>query len=103
MATMVKRSHPLWSLNDSDLELVMHLVLTSGSLKELAQIYGVSYPTIRSRLDQLIKRLRDVLEERESDAMIGLLDELVAKGEVTASAAQAIVEIHRREPNKRLC
>jgi hypothetical protein len=76
----------------------MHLVLTSGSLKELAQIYGVSYPTIRSRLDQLIKRLRDVLEEREADSMVGLLDELVSKGEVTASAAQAIMETHRHEP-----
>ncbi len=34
-------------------------VLASGSLKEIAQQTGVSYPTVRSRLDKVIAALRD--------------------------------------------
>lgn len=33
-------------------------VLASGNLKEIAQQVGVSYPTIRSRLDKVIEALR---------------------------------------------
>lgn len=33
-------------------------VLASGNLKEIAQQVGVSYPTIRSRLDKVIESLR---------------------------------------------
>lgn len=33
-------------------------VLSGGNLKELAQQVGVSYPTIRSRLDKVIEMLR---------------------------------------------
>ena len=33
-------------------------VLASGSLKEIAKQTGVSYPTVRSRLDRIIQELR---------------------------------------------
>ena len=33
-------------------------VLASGSLKEIAKQTGVSYPTVRSRLDRIIEELR---------------------------------------------
>lgn len=34
-------------------------VLTSGSLKQTAELLGVSYPTVRNRLDKLIERLKE--------------------------------------------
>ena len=34
-------------------------VLASGSLKEIAETAGVSYPTVRSRLDRVIAALRE--------------------------------------------
>jgi hypothetical protein len=34
-------------------------VLSGGSLKEIAERAGVSYPTVRSRLDRVIAALRD--------------------------------------------
>lgn len=34
-------------------------VLASGSLKQMADLLGVSYPTVRSRLDKLIAHLKE--------------------------------------------
>jgi hypothetical protein len=93
-------THPMQSLTEGELELVMQFVLCSGSLKELAQFYSVSYPTIRSRLDQIILRLRELIEEYESDGLPGVVEELVTQGEVTQSAAQAIIDAHRAELRK---
>ncbi len=45
-------------LEEEDQQFVKRLVLASGSLKELAEGYDVSYPTIRLRLDRLIERIR---------------------------------------------
>jgi hypothetical protein len=42
------RPHPLLVLDDTELEFVLRLVLASGSLKDLARSYGVSYPTVLS-------------------------------------------------------
>lgn len=37
---------------------LLDFVLCGGSLKELAARRGVSYPTVRNRLDELIERLK---------------------------------------------
>ena len=42
---------------------VLNLLKTRGSLKDLARVYGVSYPTVRNRLDALIDRVAE-LESR---------------------------------------
>jgi hypothetical protein len=42
--------------------LVELLVLSSGSLKAVAKQVGVSYPTIRKRVDALIGELRGHVE-----------------------------------------
>ncbi len=39
-------------------------VLASGRLKQMSELLGVSYPTVRSRLHRLIAHLR---EEQERD------------------------------------
>ncbi len=44
-------------LNDEEQVFVRHLIKCSGSLKDLARLYGVSYPTVRNRLDALIERV----------------------------------------------
>jgi len=47
-------------LSEEDQLFVQHLVTCSGSLKDLAAVYGVSYPTVRNRLDALIARIREL-------------------------------------------
>ena len=44
-------------LDDEEQALVMSFLRSSGSLKELTRLYGVSYPTVRNRLDALIERI----------------------------------------------
>ena len=39
----------------------------SGSLKHMAKLYGVSYPTVRDRLDDLIARLEATVEPHENE------------------------------------
>lgn len=53
---------PVISCLDSDEQkFVISFIRSSGSLKEMAQRYGVSYPTMRNKLDDLIEKLQ-VLE-----------------------------------------
>ncbi len=97
MADEDGRQHPLLTLSDTDQEFVLRLVLASGSLKEMAQAYGVSYPTIRARLDRVIAHLQGVLAGRPADPMAERLADLVERGEVMPAAARKLLELHRRE------
>jgi hypothetical protein len=45
------------SLDEEDLAFVRRFIVASGSLKELARVYDVSYPTVRLRLDRLIQKI----------------------------------------------
>ena len=51
---------PEWmvDLDDEDVAFVKRFLLASGSLKEVARQYGVTYPTVRLRLDRLIQKIR---------------------------------------------
>lgn len=79
-----------------DLDLIAELVLRSGSLKDLADAYGVSYPTIRLRLDKVIERLSDIVKGKQPDPLSELLAKLVERGELSASNARAVRELSRK-------
>ena len=83
--------HPILSLDPEDLDLIMALVLEGSSLKGLAARYGVSYPTIRTRLDRVIARLNEILEGRQPDQLRELLADLVERGELNGSTARRIL------------
>lgn len=59
----------LGRLSEDEQVFVQQVIKCSGSLKELAQVYGVSYPTVRNRLDALISRVEAL--EAERNAAIG--------------------------------
>jgi hypothetical protein len=44
-------------LNDEDLAFLKRFLMASGTLKEVARQYGISYPTVRLRLDRLIQKV----------------------------------------------
>jgi len=55
----VERDQPwMGALDQDDLAFVKRFVLASGSLKKVAGEYGVSYPTVRLRLDRLIAKIK---------------------------------------------
>ena len=54
----------LTSLNEEELRFMLEFVKASGSLKDMAKKMGVSYPTVRNYLDDLIEKLNN-MEENE--------------------------------------
>ena len=89
---------PDWvrNLAVEDLNFIRSFLLSSGSLKAMAAEYGVSYPTIRGRLDQLIERLR-VAEAERIDPFHARLKDLVAGGEIEPRLARELLDLHRKQ------
>jgi hypothetical protein len=65
-------------------------VLAGGNLKEIAEQVGVSYPTIRSRLDKLIELLR--AEIAKTQRVRGNLLDAVEPGKTNAENAAKIIK-----------
>jgi hypothetical protein len=90
-----KKPHPLLLLAEEDLDFVVQFVLASGSLKEMALLHQVSYPTIRATLDRVIANLQQSLSGAPPDPMTGLLADLVERGEIKVSTAKQIRTVYR--------
>ena len=54
-------------LDDEDRAFLKRFVLASGSLKDLAAAYSISYPTVRLRLDRLIAKIEIFDSQRPMD------------------------------------
>jgi hypothetical protein len=91
-----RRDHPLLAMSPDDLDFIVQFVLASGSLKDMAQLHGVSYPTIRASLDRVIANLRDATQGKRSDEMTELLAQLVERGELKPGIARSIRALHRK-------
>src|SRR5215475_10387730 len=68
-----------------DQVFVTAFVRSHGSIKEMEQIFGVSYPTIKSRLTRIANSL-EFVETNPGPSRTEILDRL-KRGEVTAQEA----------------
>ncbi|MFP4953961.1 DUF2089 family protein [Staphylococcus pseudintermedius] len=91
-------SNRLDGLDESDLEFVRRFILNSGSLKKLSKEYEVSYPTIRSRLNQLISKIK-LVEEKQSEPMIKFIKSLAIEDKVSLETANLIIKKYKDERN----
>jgi len=91
------REQPSWfvHLEDEDQQFIKRLILASGSLKELAEQYDVSYPTIRLRLDRLIERVKLLDEIPVQNAFQARIRLLVADGEISAKLGKELLHLHQ--------
>ena len=85
----------LKSLTAEDLRFIRSFLLASGSLKALAKDYGVSYPTIRARLDRLIARLSS--DDEPLDPFRARVKELVSQGGLDPNDARELIRLHSRQ------
>ena len=83
-------------MDEEDLSFIRRFVLASGSLKEIAGIYGISYPTVRLRLDRLIAKIQLLSDSATSEFERTLRIEY-SQGKVDLDAMNRILEAHRRE------
>jgi hypothetical protein len=89
-------THVFKHLSSSEQNMLLELLLASGSLKELAKEYGVSYPTIRARLDRLIQRVQELQQQTAPDPLAHKLADLIEQGQISAAAAHDVLEMHRK-------
>ena len=90
-------SIPAWlaELDEEDLAFMKRFLLASGSLKEVASLYGVSYPTVRLRLDRLIQKIR-LAESAEPDSYISLVKKLAVDDKLDFDTAKLLITEYRR-------
>jgi hypothetical protein len=88
---------PGWvvNLDATDLQLIRRFVLASGSLKQLAAEYEVSYPTIRLRVDALIERMRLLDVNSSDDALEARIRLLVSEGDMEPDLGKELLRLHR--------
>ncbi len=80
----------LMQLKPEELDFVERFVMASGSLKEIAKELGISYPTVRARLDRIIDTLKGKIEAEELRRS-EILDALDA-GRITADEAAELIK-----------
>ena len=98
-----KQTPPAWlaALGEDDLHFVRRFLLCSGSLKDVAAEYGVSYPTVRGRLDRLMAKVRAAEDPRAADPLEQKLRVLVADGQMPAALARELLAAHRASLKER--
>ena len=88
-------------LNEEDLAFVRRLVLASGSLKEVAAGYGISYPTVRLRLDRLIAKITVVESHQVQSEFERKLRALHAEGRIDAESLKTLLVAYRHDAESR--
>ena len=88
---------PEWmaDLDEEDVVFIRRFLLASGSLKEVAGEYGVSYPTVRLRLDRLIQKIR-LSDDRAADPSVALIKRLAVNDKVDFEAAKLLISEYRK-------
>src|SRR5271167_4363346 len=77
-------------LNQEDQVFITAFVRCHGSIKEMEQIFGVSYPTIKSRLNRVAQSL-EFVDTNPKPSRAEVLDRL-KRGEINAQEAIAALE-----------
>lgn len=87
---------PPWmaGLDEQELTFVKRFLLASGSLKEVAAQYGVSYPTVRLRLDRLIQKIR-LSDMAEADPYVALVKRLAVDDKLDFDTAKILISAYR--------
>ena len=88
---------PPWlaMLETEELNFIRRFLLASGSLKEMARQYGVTYPTVRLRLDRLIQKIR-LAEEGEQDPYIQLVKQLAMAEKLDLDTARTLIAAYKK-------
>ncbi len=94
---------PLWiaELEEDELLFIKRFVLSSGSLKEIAKIYEVTYPTVRNRLNGIINKLKMSDETREDD-YVRLIKKLTLEDKIDFDAATLLIHEYRGKKEERI-
>ena len=88
---------PKWleNLDDEDINFIKKFILSSGSLKEIAGIYNVTYPTVSLRLDKLIQKI-ELNDKTPSAPYISLIKQLALKDKLDFDTAKILINEYKK-------
>ena len=88
---------PEWMVNleDEDVSFIKRFLLASGSLKEMASQYGVTYPTVRLRLDRLIQKIQ-INDNSETDPYVSLIKRLAVSDKIDFDTAKILIHEYKK-------
>lgn len=88
---------PDWmaNLDEEDLSFIKKFILSSGSLKEIAKQYEVTYPTVRLRLDRLIQKIQ-ISEDNANEPYISLIKRLAVNDKLDFETAKILVSEYKK-------
>jgi hypothetical protein len=87
-------------LSDEDASFVKRFILASGSLKDLAGAYGISYPTVRLRLDRLIAKIQVIDDQQTASPFEKLLRLQCVEGKIDLETLKRLLAAHHEELEK---
>ncbi len=79
-------------LPEDDYEFLKIFLRTQGKITDIEKILGISYPTIKAKIDKLLKELKLSSVTEKSDPI-----EALAKGELSVDEAVAIIKQRRKK------
>ncbi len=90
---------PAWlaGMNEEDLGFIRRFLLSSGSLKQMAEEYGISYPTVRLRLDRLIEKIKLYEKHVKKDRFEILLRSAHVDGKIDLPTLTTFLTAYRKE------
>ncbi|PGN65838.1 hypothetical protein CN978_14640 [Priestia megaterium] len=95
---MEREEIPSWimALDKESVEFIRKFILNSGSLKNMSTLYDVSYPTVRAKLDRLIKKI-ELHSKKEDVEFINMIKSFVIDERISLDVAKVIIEKYKGE------
>ncbi|MGG0154348.1 DUF2089 family protein [Bacillus mycoides] len=89
---------PSWILvlDKESLEFIRKFILNSGSLKNMSNLYDVSYPTVRAKLHRLIKKI-EVHSKEDDVEFVNMIKGFVIDERISLDVAKIIIEKYKKE------
>lgn len=98
MQTMEATKNSRWMdlLDEEDVTFIKRFILDSGSLKDLANAYHVTYPTLRLRLDRLIAKIKIFDSQQITDNYERVLRASFAEGKLDAGTFKQLLHAYNQ-------
>lgn len=93
---------PMWmkNLDDEDMIFIKRFLLASGSLKEVAKLYGVTYPTVRVRLNKLIDKIKLAEDKTDNDEFVELIKRYVIDEDIEFDVVKNLITEYKKIKEK---
>ena len=88
---------PDWMVNleDEDIIFIKRFLQVSGSLKEIARQYAVTYPTVRLRLDKLIQKIQ-ISDDISNEPYVALIKRLAVSDKLDFGTAKILISEYKK-------